>query len=141
MPRRSAGDVGGTGGTVVLDSEGLAAAARNDRRVAAVLASAWARQARVVVSAITLAEVLRGARRDAAVHRVLAKIPVVDVDRIVGRRAGELLGHVDIGPATVDAAVAVTALAAPGPVLVLTSDVDDLSRLTAGRADLRVVAV
>ncbi|MGF1662078.1 MAG: PIN domain-containing protein [Kineosporiaceae bacterium] len=129
------------GGTVVLDSEGLAAAARNDRLVAGVLASARDRRARVVVCAITLTEVLRGGSRDAGVHRVLSRIPVVDVDRELGRSSGELLGRVSLRGATVDAAVAATALAAEGPVLVLTSDPGDLTTLTSERTDVRVVPV
>jgi predicted nucleic acid-binding protein len=129
------------GGTVVLDSEGLAAAARNDRRVASVLASARDRRARVVVCAITLTEVLRGGSRDAGVHRVLARVPVVDVDRGLGRSGGELLGRVSLPGATVDAAVAAAALAAEGPVLVLTSDPGDLTTLTSERTDVRIVPV
>jgi predicted nucleic acid-binding protein len=136
--RRNAPTVGGT---VVLDSEGLAAAARNDRRVAGVLASARDRRARVVVCAITLTEVLRGGARDAGVHRVLARVPVIDVDRELGRSGGELLGRVSVPGATVDAAVAATALAADGPVLVLTSDPGDLSALTSERSDVRIIAV
>jgi predicted nucleic acid-binding protein len=92
-----------------------------------------------VVCAITLTEVLRGGSRDADVHRVLARVPVIDVDRKVGRSGGELLGRVSLRGATVDAAA--TALASDGPVLVLTSDVGDLTALTSERSDIRVVPV
>jgi predicted nucleic acid-binding protein len=128
-------------GVVVLNSEGLAAAGRGDRRVVAVLGSARDRGARVVVSAVTLAEVLRGGQRDAGVHRVLKLIPIVPVTAEVGRAAGELLGRGGPAGATVDAVVAAAVLACPGPVLVLTSDLDDLTALTADRDDVRVVQV
>ena len=46
------------GGTLVLDSEGLSKLAAGDARARAYLETALARRARVVVSAITLTEVL-----------------------------------------------------------------------------------
>jgi predicted nucleic acid-binding protein len=55
-----------TGGTLVLDCEGLSKLAAGDQRTRAFLESARERGARVVVSAITLAEALRGGSRDAA---------------------------------------------------------------------------
>ena len=48
-------------------------------RARAHLEIAIARRARVVASAMTLTEVLRGGPRDAAVHRVLSRITVVPV--------------------------------------------------------------
>jgi predicted nucleic acid-binding protein len=92
---------------------------------------ALARHAEVVVSAVTLAEVLRGGSRDAAVHRVLARSTVVPVSRDLGRRAGELLGSVGLSGhrQAIDAVVAATALSLPRPVVLLTSDPDDMSRL------------
>lgn len=132
----------GRGGTLVLDSEGLAKAAGNDRRVQAELTTALRRQARVLVSAVTLAEVLRGGRRDVAVHRVLNRVVVLPVSKDLGRAAGELLGSSAMpGSATVDAIVAATALAQPGPVKLLTSDPDDLRKLTELKDDVVVVRV
>ncbi len=59
----------------------------------------------------------------------------------IGRMAGGLLGAAGVpGSATIDAVVAATALTAPGPVVLLTSDPTDLTRLTRSRADLEVVA-
>jgi predicted nucleic acid-binding protein len=119
------------GGTLVLDSEGLAKMATGDPAVRAQLKVAHERRARVVVSAITLTEVLRGGSRDAPVHRVLARIAVAPVTAEIGRRAGELLGATGLSGhrCAIDAVVAATALASARPVLVLTSDPDDLSRL------------
>jgi predicted nucleic acid-binding protein len=119
------------GGTLVLDSEALAKLAAGDSRTRAHLEIAIARRARVVASAMTLAEVLRGAPRDAAVHRVLSRITVVPVSPELGRHAGELLGATGLPDkrCSVDAVVAATALERERPVVLLTSDPDDLSRL------------
>ena len=119
------------GGTLVLDSEGLSKLAAGDSRARAHLETALARRARVAVSAITLTEVLRGGPRDAAVHRVLSRITVVPVSPEVARRAGELLGATGLSShrCAIDAVVAATALGLERPVVLLTSDPDDMSRL------------
>jgi len=95
------------------------------------LDTARARRARVIVSAITLAEVLRGSPRDATVHRVLSRITVVPVTAEIACRAGELLGATGLSGhrCAIDAVVAATALELERPVVLLTSDPDDLSRL------------
>jgi predicted nucleic acid-binding protein len=86
----------------------------------------------MAVSAITLTEVLRGGSRDAAVHRVLSRITVVPVTADIARRAGELLGATGLAGhrCAMDAIVAATALQLERPVVLLTIDPDDLSRLT-----------
>ncbi|MGO9219251.1 MAG: type II toxin-antitoxin system VapC family toxin [Streptosporangiaceae bacterium] len=119
------------GGTLVLDSEGLSKLAAGDSRARAHLETAIARRARVVASAMTLTEVLRGGPRDAAVHRVLSRITIVPVSPGLGRHAGELLGATGLpgNRCAVDAVVAATALERERPVVLLTSDPDDLSRL------------
>jgi predicted nucleic acid-binding protein len=119
------------GGTLVLDGEGLSKLAAGDARVRGYLDSARARGARVAVSAITLTEALRGGPRDAAVHRVLARIAVVPVTAAVARQAGELLGTTGLSGhrCAIDAVVAATALDLERPVVLLTSDPDDMNRL------------
>ncbi|BCJ72946.1 hypothetical protein CS0771_24900 [Catellatospora sp. IY07-71] len=120
-----------TGGALLLDSEGLSKLAAGDERVRAFLETALNRRAQVVVSAITLTEVLRGGPRDTAVHRVLSRITALPVTPELGRRAGELLGAAGLSGhrCAIDAVVAATALALPRPVVLLTSDPDDLTRL------------
>jgi predicted nucleic acid-binding protein len=121
----------GAGGTLVLDSEGLVKLAAGDARARAYLESARERGARVVVSAITLAEVLRGRPRDASIHRVLTRISVLPVSAETGRRAGELLGSTGLAGHrhAIDAVVAATALDVTRPVLLVTSDPGDLTLL------------
>jgi len=119
------------GGTVVLDSEGLSKLAAGDARVRGYLDSARARRARVAVSAITLTETLRGGPRDAALHRVLSRITVVPVTAQIARQAGELLGATGLSShrCAIDAVVAATALGLKRPIVLPTSDPDDMNRL------------
>lgn len=119
------------GGTLVLDSEGLSKLAAGDARAHAYLDSARARRARVAASAITLTEVLRGSPRDAAMHRVLSRITIVPVTAQIARRAGELLGATGLSghQCAIDAVVAATALGLERPIVLLTSDPDDMNRL------------
>lgn len=119
------------GGALVLDSEGLSKLAAGDQRARAYLETARSRRARVVTSAVTLTEVLRGGARDAPVHRVLSRVTVLPVTPPLGRRAGELLGATGLSGnrCSIDAVVAATALSLARPVVLLTSDPDDMSRL------------
>ena len=119
------------GGALVLDAEGLSKLAAGDARVRAYLDSARVRGARVAVSAVTLTEVLRGGPRDAAVHRALARITIVPVTDAIARRAGELLGTAGLSGhrCAIDAVVAATALNQERPVVLLSSDPDDMNRL------------
>ena len=118
-------------GTLVLDAEGLSKLAAGDARTRGYLDSARNRGARVAVSALTLTEALRGGARDAAEHRVLSRITVVSVTEGIARRAGELLGATGLSGhrCAIDAVVAATALDAERPVVLLTSDPDDLNQL------------
>ena len=123
---------GGVAGTLVLDAQGIVRLAAADKS-----AFAWARRTDalggdIVTAASTLAEVLRGGARDARIHRILRRVTVVEIDKHVGRKAGELLGATGMSGhrCTVDALLAAVALAQRRPVILLTSDPDDLARLT-----------
>ena len=113
---------------VLLDSEGLSAGAQGDARVRAELTVAEQLGARVHVSSVTLAEVIRGQRRDARVHSLLSAVEKVPVTPELGRTAGELLGRTGRDD-TVDAVVAVTAQSVGRLVRLLTGDPADLPRL------------
>jgi predicted nucleic acid-binding protein len=120
------------GGRLVLDAEGIVKLADGDRLTLERARAAWRRDSEVMTVASALAEVLRGGPRDAKVHRVLKQITVVPVDKRVGRTAGELLGQVGLTghKHALDALLAAVALGQPRPVLLLTSDPEDLRRLT-----------
>ena len=120
------------GATLVLDAEGLTSFAAGDHVAVSLAKDAYNAHGSVVTAATTLAEVLRGTPRDARVHRVLDRITVVSIDKKLGRAAGELLGRVGLSghQHALDALLAVVALEQQRPIVLLTSDPDDLSRLT-----------
>jgi predicted nucleic acid-binding protein len=132
-------------GALVLDAQGLVKLAAGDPAVRALVLTAHQRYGSVVTAASTLAEVLRGGAADARVHRVLQRVTVAGIDKETGRRAGELLGTVGLSGhrCAVDALLAVVALAQPRPALLLTSDPDDMARLTEepGRSRAERIAV
>ncbi|MCF3184281.1 PIN domain-containing protein [Streptomyces polychromogenes] len=122
-------------GTLVLDSEGLAKYVIRDREVVGWLAAAGARDIRVITSTATLVEVMHPQINQAALNWALSRIVIEPVTEEVARRAAALLrdaglhGH----KYAIDAMLAATALAAPGPVTVLTSDPSDLIALCGKR--------
>ena len=85
-----------------------------------------------MTAASTLAEVLRGGPRDAPLYQALKHVQVVPISADLGRRAGELLGATGMSghDSTVDALLATVALAQSRPMLLITSDPDDMARLT-----------
>lgn len=123
---------GGVAGTLVLDAQGLVKLASGDPAVRARVRKALQRSSRVVTAASTLPEVLRGGPKDAPVHQVLRNVTVAAITSDLGRKAGELLGATRMGGHrhTVDALLAVVALAQTRPAVLLTSDPDDMARLT-----------
>jgi predicted nucleic acid-binding protein len=136
---------GGVGGALVLDAEGVVKLASGDALTRHRYEAARERRGRVVTAAPTLAEILRGVPRDAELHRVLSRITVVPIDGRLGRAAGELLGNTGLSGHrhALDALLAVVALEQERPVVLLTSDPDDLTRLTdePGRPKRERVAV
>lgn len=125
---------------VLLDSEGLSAGAQGNARVRAELTVAEQLGTRVYVSSVTLAEVLRGQRRDARVHSLLSAVEKVPVTPDLGRAAGELLGRTGRDD-TVDAVVAVTAQSVGRLVRLLTGDPADLRALTADMPGVTLVPI
>jgi predicted nucleic acid-binding protein len=116
----------------VLDAEGLRKLADGNPRAISFAKDAQGANAIVLTVASILTEVLRGGPRDAPVHRVLNDVSVVPIGSEEGRAAGELLGRTGLSGhrCALDALLAVVALAQPRPVVVLTSDTDDMRRLT-----------
>lgn len=125
------------GGTLALDSEGLAKAVLRDRTVTGWLARARARadDLRVITSAATLVEVIHPRINRPALEWTLSRLVIEPVTEHIARHSATLLadaglhGHMS----AIDAMLSATALAAPGPVTVLTSDPEDLATLCRGR--------
>ncbi|MDP4501239.1 type II toxin-antitoxin system VapC family toxin [Nonomuraea turcica] len=123
------------GGTLVLDSEGLAKAVLRDRTVTAWLALARADDLRVITSAATLVEVVHPRVNRPALEWTLSRLVVEPVTEPIARQAAMLLSDASLHghKYAIDAMLSATALAAPGPVTVLTSDPDDLAALCGAR--------
>ncbi|MFF0451601.1 PIN domain-containing protein [Streptomyces sp. NPDC004609] len=124
------------GGTLVLDSEGLAKAVLRDRTVTTWLALARTDDLRVITSAATLVEVVHPRINRPALEWTLSRIVVEPVTEAVARHAATLLASAGLHghKYAIDAMLGATALAAPGPVTILTSDPEDLTVLCGGQA-------
>jgi predicted nucleic acid-binding protein len=122
----------GVGGALVLDAEGLVKLARGDAVARSYFEDARQAKGAIVAAASTLTEVLRGGPRDAPVYRILSKMTVVPIDSDRARAAGELLGRTGLAGhrCALDSLVATVALAQSRPVVLLTSDTNDMERLT-----------
>ncbi len=125
---------------VIMDAGAISGAAEGAARIRAELSLAEQLGVDVYVSSVTLTETLRGHRRDARVHAVLAGTDQQPVTPQLGRSAGELLGQTNRQD-TVDAIVAVTAATLGSRVRLLTGDPDDLNAHTADMPNVTVVPV
>ena len=134
---------------LILDSEAVNALARaSHRRVLAeraraILQVAHEEGALVRVPAAVLAEVCRGGAVDAPIDGLLKGrgIVVIDLSARIARRAGALLGRVQLGSAhAVDAFVVATA-AEFGAAVIATGDPVDLSRLSSRLPHVRVFGI
>jgi predicted nucleic acid-binding protein len=126
--------------SVVLDSEGLWAVARNDSEDAtAVLAASRAGRVAVLVPAAVLADTLFGDRRDARANQVLKGLQVVPTTEQIARLAAELKNLAGMAgvAATIDAIVVAVSATAGGGVI-LTSDVDDIRQLASSASNFRI---
>ncbi|MBP0935981.1 PIN domain-containing protein [Streptomyces sp. KCTC 0041BP] len=128
--------------SLVLDSEALSLLLRNDRRMAARIEASRQVGVPVLVSALTIVEAAQGKTDLARWKWVLSRLRVESVSQedsltavALLRDAGGLHGH----KYAIDALVAALALRAPAPVIVLTSDRDDWSKLCGARVIIREV--
>jgi predicted nucleic acid-binding protein len=128
-------------GTLVLDSEGLAKAVLRAREVTQWLALARADDLRVITSAATVVEVAHPRLSRPALEWTLSRVVVEPVTEPITRRATAILAEAGLHGHrhAIDAMLSATALAAPGPVTVLTSDPEDIATLC-GR-DVTVIKV
>ncbi|MEY9842657.1 PIN domain-containing protein [Streptacidiphilus sp. EB103A] len=116
---------------LMLDSEGLSQAVRRTREVQNWVQAAWAEDIPVVTSAAILVEIVHAKIDRSALRWTLSKITVEPVTEAVAGTASDLLlgaglhGH----KYAIDAILAATALARPGNIALLTSDVDDMTQL------------
>ena len=131
---------------LVLDSEaisqlaGLSGPTGAAHPQAAVVAARKSETA-VIVPTCVLAEVYRGTARVAAVNSWLGRnagIQVIDTDRSIARRVGELLHRAHLGSEHHVHACVVALSSRYGGGVILTSDPDDINRLAAGIPNITV---
>ena len=125
-------------GTLVLDSEGLSKLVNDHEPAVALVAEARKRGMEVVISAITIIEAAHSRTDKARPAWVLSGLRIVHIGDEEAKAASGLLisaglhGH----KYAIDAAVAEMALRQQRPVVMLTSDVDDMTKLCGGRVRL-----
>ncbi|MFD7900070.1 DNA-binding protein [Streptomyces sp. NPDC059568] len=129
------------GGSLVLDSQGLSLYLEQDRAVLNLVRSALDRGADRVVSGATLIEAQHGRIKRAHWNYVLSQVRVEPLSVGWSKEAAQLLQETGLHghKYAIDAMVAVTAMHQPGPVVMLTSDVDDMVKLCGGRVTLVAV--
>ncbi|MFD4829894.1 DNA-binding protein [Streptomyces uncialis] len=128
-------------GTLVLDSEGLSKLLADDETTVALVAEARSRGMEVVSCALTIIEAVHARTNKARLGWLLSGLRVIPVGDEEAKAASALLmgaglhGH----KCAIDAAVAEAALRQQRPVVMLTSDIDDMVKLCGDR--VRLVAV
>lgn len=124
--------------TVVLDSQGLSAWIAQDRKILAMFQVLHSMGADFVIGANTIVEVSHARVDVPRLQWVLSRVKVEPVTERAAKRSAELLkaaglhGH----KYAIDATIAEMALRQPGPVTMLTSDIDDMARLCGSRVRL-----
>lgn len=128
-------------GTVVLDCDGLSKLVDDSARVAAMVAEARTRGIEIVISALTIIEATYNKTDRKRFTWLLSGIRVEHVDESTAKAASALLmdaglhGH----KYAIDAVVAEMAVRQHSPVVMLTSDPDDM-RMLCGAA-VRLIAI
>ncbi|MCA2225210.1 DNA-binding protein [Nonomuraea aurantiaca] len=124
--------------TVVLDSQGLSAWIAQDRKILAMFQVFHTMGADFAISANTIVEVSHTRVNMPRLQWALSRVKVEPVTEDAAKASAELLkaaglhGH----KYAIDATVAEVALRQPRPVVMLTSDMDDMARLCGDRVRL-----
>ncbi|MFI6447252.1 DNA-binding protein [Kitasatospora sp. NPDC050543] len=127
--------------TVVLDSQGVSAWISQDRSVMAMIRSFHSMAADLVVCANTIVEVMHTRVNAPRLNWVLSQVKIEAVTEQAARASAELLKQAGLHghKYAIDATVAEMALRQPGPVAMLTSDIDDMAKLCGTR--VRLIAI
>ncbi|MFJ7999094.1 DNA-binding protein [Streptomyces sp. NPDC096310] len=118
-------------GTLVLDCEGLSKLVRDDRTVVAMIGRARDHGAHVVTSAVTPVEARHPKANQARFDWVLSRLDISPVDDEISRGASKLLAQAGLHghKYALDAILSATVLLCRPPVVVLTSDPEDIGAL------------
>ncbi|MFF2084633.1 PIN domain-containing protein [Nocardia sp. NPDC058176] len=130
-------------GALVLDCEALAKAVRRDREVHEWLVAARNADIPVLTSAATLVEVIHPKIDDAALRWTLSRLRTEPVTQDLAYAAAALLKRAGLHghKYAIDAMLCATALSVSGAVTILTSDTDDIEKLTSEHPRVRVEKV
>lgn len=128
-------------GTIVLDCAGLSGLIGDEKSVVALVAEARARGMEVMYCAMTLIEAVHARTDRACLNWLLPALRSEAVTDENARAAAALLADTGLHghKYAIDAAVAEAALRQRRPVVMLTSDIDDMAKLCGDR--VRLIAV
>ncbi|THA25291.1 DNA-binding protein [Streptomyces sp. RKND-216] len=128
-------------GTLVLDCEGLSKFVSDHEPVVALIAEARKRGMEVVISALTIIEAVHRRTDKVRLAWALSGMRIVHIGDEEARAASVMLGNAGLHghEYAIDAAVAEMALRQRRPIVMFTSDIDDMSKLCGER--VRLVAV
>src|SRR5260370_33053961 len=120
-----------TGGSLILDSQGLSGYIDQDRAVLNLIRSALERGADRIISAVTLIEAQRPGLKRPRREYVLSQLNVKPLTVSWAKEAAQLLDAVGLHDHAhpIDAMVALTPRHQPPPSVIRTSDVDDITLL------------
>ncbi len=126
--------------TLLLDSDGVSKLAQKDALALEWLERALRFDARVVVPWVTLAEALQGANLPAVQYR-LSQLSIEALTEDDFRSAAKLMRDTSMGGHTIDAILVAVASRLARPVVILTSDPDDLRKLAQEQSGIVVARV
>ncbi|MCG6494812.1 DNA-binding protein [Kitasatospora sp. A2-31] len=127
--------------TVVLDSQGMSAWISQDREVLAMIKAFHSIGAGLVIGANTIVEISHAKANTARLNWVLSQVRIEPVTGHAARASAVLLKQAGLHghKYAIDATVAEMALRQPGPVAMVTSDIDDMAKLCGDR--IRLIAI
>jgi predicted nucleic acid-binding protein len=124
---------------LILDTGAVLAIIRRNARVLAFLEVAQRRGIPLVIPPVVVTQVIRGGPGDARANRLFETAYLSFVGPRLARVAGRLLAESGLSDAA-DAQIVAEAMRL-APSAILTSDPDDIRRLTAGAPRVRVIVV
>ncbi|MET7485090.1 DNA-binding protein [Streptomyces sp. NPDC005538] len=128
-------------GTLILDCEGLSKLVSDQAPVVALVAEARKRGMETVISALTIIEAAHRRTDKARLAWILSGVRIAHIGDEEAKAASALLVNAGLHghKYASDAAVAEMALRQRRPVVLLTSDIDDMTKLCGDK--VRLVAV
>lgn len=123
---------------MVLDCEGLAKLIEDHERTVAMVSAARSRGMEIVINALTIVEATHRRSDQARLAWLLSGLRISPVGDKEAKAASALLVNAGLHghKYAIDAIVAEMAMRQRRPVILLTSDIDDMTKLCEGRVHL-----